>query len=77
MMASLVLQLFGLASPIFTQVIVDDAILHKDVPLLNAMLGEALAAGNVDAAAPLARRLAALRPDDPEIARLAAKLSGQ
>jgi predicted CXXCH cytochrome family protein len=48
-----------------------------DLSLLNALLGEALAAGNVDAAAPLARRLAALRPDDPEIARLAAKLSGQ
>jgi Flp pilus assembly protein TadD len=49
----------------------------NDPSLLNAMLGEALGAGDVDAAAPLARRLAALRPDDPEIARLAAKLSGQ
>ncbi len=48
-----------------------------DASLVNAMLGEALGAGDVDSAAPLARRLSALRPDDPEIKRLAAKLSGQ
>ncbi len=47
-----------------------------DPSLLNALLSDALAAGDVDAAAPLAKRLAAVRPDDEQIARLAAKLSG-
>ncbi len=37
-LASLALQLFGLASPIFTQIIVDRALVHKDVTLLNTML---------------------------------------
>ena len=37
-LASLVLQLFGLASPIFTQVIVDKVLVHKNVPMLNLLL---------------------------------------
>jgi ATP-binding cassette subfamily B protein len=37
-LASLVLQIFGLASPIFTQVIVDQALVHKSLPMLNMML---------------------------------------
>jgi ATP-binding cassette subfamily B protein len=37
-LASLVLQLFGLATPIFTQVIVDTVLVHKNVSLLNLML---------------------------------------
>jgi len=37
-LASLVLQLFGLASPIFTQVIVDKVLVHKNVSMLNLML---------------------------------------
>jgi len=37
-LASLVLQVFGLASPIFTQVIVDKVLVHKNVPMLNLML---------------------------------------
>ncbi len=45
-LASLVLQLFGLATPIFTQVIVDQALVHKNVPMLNLMLiGMLLVAG--------------------------------
>ncbi len=36
--ASAVLQLFGLASPIFTQVIVDKVLVHKNVPMLNLMI---------------------------------------
>ncbi len=37
-LASLVIQLFGLASPIFTQVIVDKALVQKSASLLNIML---------------------------------------
>ncbi len=37
-LASFVLQLFGLASPIFTQVIVDQVLVHKNEPMLNLML---------------------------------------
>ena len=37
-LASLVLQLFGLATPIFTQVIVDRALVSRSVSLLNTML---------------------------------------
>jgi ABC-type bacteriocin/lantibiotic exporter with double-glycine peptidase domain len=36
--ASLVLQLFGLASPIFTQVIVDNVLVHKSISTLNVLL---------------------------------------
>ena len=38
LLASLVVQLFGLASPIFTQVIVDKVLVHKNVSMLNLML---------------------------------------
>ena len=38
LLASLVLQLFGLASPIFTQVIVDKVLVHKNVSMLNLLL---------------------------------------
>src|SRR5581483_7422746 len=38
LLASLILQLFGLASPIFTQVIVDKVLVHKSESLLNVML---------------------------------------
>ncbi|NLB94643.1 MAG: cyclic nucleotide-binding domain-containing protein [Armatimonadetes bacterium] len=37
-LASLVLQLFGLATPIFTQVIVDKVLVHQSVSMLNLML---------------------------------------
>ena len=36
--ASLLLQLFGLATPIFTQVIVDKVLVHKSVSVLNMLL---------------------------------------
>ena len=36
--ASLVLQLFGLATPIFTQVIVDRALVHQSASMLNVLL---------------------------------------
>ena len=48
-----------------------------DAALLNAALSDALASGDAGAAAPLAKRLASLRPDDQKLARLAAKLAGQ
>ncbi len=35
---SLLLQLFGLATPLFTQVVLDRVIVHRDIPLLNLML---------------------------------------
>ena len=38
LLASLVLSLFGLASPIFTQTIVDQVLVHHDKELLNLML---------------------------------------
>ncbi len=38
LLASLVLSLFGLASPIFTQTIVDQVLVHQDRHLLNLML---------------------------------------
>ena len=38
LLASLVLSLFGLASPIFTQTIVDQVLVHHDEGLLNLML---------------------------------------
>ncbi|HEY6121404.1 MAG TPA: peptidase domain-containing ABC transporter, partial [Pyrinomonadaceae bacterium] len=37
-LASLVLQLFGLATPIFTQVIVDQVLVHKSISMLNVLL---------------------------------------
>ena len=37
-LASLVLQTFGLATPIFTQVIVDKVLVHKSVSMLNILL---------------------------------------
>lgn len=37
-LASLVLQLFGLATPIFTQVIVDRVLVHKSTSMLNILL---------------------------------------
>jgi len=37
-LASLVLQLFGLALPIFTQVIVDNALVHRSTSILNTLL---------------------------------------
>ncbi|MBC7912318.1 MAG: peptidase domain-containing ABC transporter [Pyrinomonadaceae bacterium] len=36
--ASLLLQLFGLATPIFTQVIVDKVLVHKNTSMLNVLL---------------------------------------
>ena len=38
MMASLVLNLFGLASPLFTQMILDQVLVHQDTSLLNLLL---------------------------------------
>src|SRR5258705_4118739 len=37
-LASLMLQLFGLALPIFTQVIVDNVVVHKNTSMLNTLL---------------------------------------
>jgi ATP-binding cassette subfamily B protein len=37
-LASLLLQLFGLATPIFTQVIVDKVLVHKNTSMLNVLL---------------------------------------
>ena len=39
MVAALLLNLLGLAAPLFTQTIVDTVVVHKDVSLLNMMLG--------------------------------------
>ncbi|MBM3223876.1 MAG: cyclic nucleotide-binding domain-containing protein [Candidatus Tectomicrobia bacterium] len=39
LLASLVLELLGLASPIFTQTIVDKVLVHGNVSMLNIMLG--------------------------------------
>jgi predicted CXXCH cytochrome family protein len=47
-----------------------------DAALLNALLSDALASGDVGAAAPLAGRLASLRPDDRNLERLATQLAG-
>ncbi len=38
-LASLVINLFGLASPLFTQTIIDKVLVHQDVRMLNLMLG--------------------------------------
>ena len=38
MIASLVLNLFGLASPLFTQMILDQVLVHQDTSLLNLLL---------------------------------------
>ncbi|MCA3564575.1 MAG: tetratricopeptide repeat protein [Methylocystis sp.] len=46
-----------------------------DVDILSALLHMTLRAGKIDQAAPLAARLAALRPDNPEFGRLAAGLN--
>ncbi|MBF0188876.1 MAG: cyclic nucleotide-binding domain-containing protein, partial [Magnetococcales bacterium] len=39
LVAALILNLLGLASPLFTQTIVDTVVVHKDASLLNMMLG--------------------------------------
>ncbi len=44
-LASLVLDLLGLASPIFTQTIVDKVLVHQNVKMLNIMLGGMLIVG--------------------------------
>ncbi|MFO1149426.1 MAG: tetratricopeptide repeat protein [Alsobacter sp.] len=49
----------------------------NDPDLLGLMLQRALQSGDVAAAAPLAQRLSALRPDDAQLARLAAQLRGR
>ncbi len=49
----------------------------NDPDLLGMQLQRALQSGNADAAAPLADRLSKLRPDDAQLARLAAKLNGR
>jgi Flp pilus assembly protein TadD len=46
-----------------------------DVDVLSALLQTTLRAGKIDQAAPLAARLSALRPDNPEFGRLAAGLN--
>ena len=46
-----------------------------DVDILSALLQTTLRAGKIDQAAPLAARLSALRPDNPEFGRLAAGLN--
>lgn len=43
--ASLLVQLFGLALPIFTQVIVDDVLVHKSTSMLNTLLAGMLLIG--------------------------------
>jgi len=43
--ASLILNLLGLASPIFTQTIVDKVLVHQDVNMLNIMLGGMILVG--------------------------------
>lgn len=45
LMASLILDLLGLASPIFTQTIVDKVLVHQDIKMLNIMLGGMLLVG--------------------------------
>ena len=37
--ASLVIQLFGLATPLFTQVIIDKVLVHKSIPTLDVLAG--------------------------------------
>jgi ATP-binding cassette subfamily B protein len=39
LLASLLLELFTLAIPIFTQTIVDKVLVHNNIPMLNIMLG--------------------------------------
>lgn len=39
LVCSLLLQVLGLAPPLFTQVILDRVVVHHDVPMLNLMLG--------------------------------------
>jgi Flp pilus assembly protein TadD len=48
----------------------------NDPDIVGALLQQALRTGDVTAARPLAETLTRLRPDDPEIARLAARLRG-
>jgi Flp pilus assembly protein TadD len=48
-----------------------------DAALLNARISEALASHEFEAAAPLAESLTSLRPNDQDLAQLAAKLAGQ
>ncbi len=45
-----------------------------DADIVAFLLQQALQAGDVKAAAPLAERLSRLRPDDANVARLAARL---
>lgn len=48
-----------------------------DPALLTLVLQQALQRGDRAAAAPLARRLSDVQPDNPEIARLASQLGGR
>ncbi len=55
-LASLVLDLLGLASPIFTQTIVDKVLVHQNVKMLNIMLGGMLIVGAFQATTSLLRQ---------------------
>ncbi|MCW2276508.1 tetratricopeptide repeat protein [Rhodoblastus acidophilus] len=67
----------SLGKPEQSRAVLQAALQHHpwDAALLNATLSDALASGDVAAAAPLAKRLSSLRPDDQNLARLAAKLA--
>ena len=56
LLASLILDLLGLASPVFTQVIVDKVLVHQNANMLNIMLGGMLIVGTFQILTILLRR---------------------
>ena len=77
LMASLLINLFGLATPIFTQTIIDKVLVHQDVQMLNMMLGGMLFIGIFSTLTVLLRRYLLIHISQKLSLRLASDLFTQ
>ena len=76
-LASLAINLFGLATPIFTQTIIDKVLVHQDVNMLNIMLGGMIIIGVFSTATVLLRRYLLVHISQKLSLRLASDLFRQ
>ena len=77
LLASLLINLFGLATPIFTQTIIDRVLVHQDVQMLNMMLGGMLFIGVFATITTLLRRYLLIHISQKLSLRLASDLFTQ
>jgi subfamily B ATP-binding cassette protein HlyB/CyaB len=76
-LASLILQLLQLASPVFTQLIVDKVLVHQNVDMLNILLGGMLIVGSFQIGASLLRSYLLLHVSQQVSLRLTSDLFQQ